>query len=737
MAHENTAARRFPGGEIFNFVTVIDGKQVDEDTAFEHAVKTQEFTGGPFKTFEEADKQGKERSMSEGRKEEALQALKDQGFTSSDIASMIEARKKERAEDKTQESADPAFPLEGNANTQKEEAFTALKSQGFDNEQIKSMVSERIKERNQKEPGFLDSFKRAGKLLVGAEQPGGEGMGLLESLIEQTVADLPVIAGTMKGAALGLATGGPPGALLGGVLGGATVKAAQVGTRKTIEGVPEGEDPLTTTIKTAGESLQAGVEETLFGGVPGAGIETKKLVDVSKKALAKKFAKVRGSFSLGQLTDNTIVDFFENIARSGFIGKGTFKEFSKRQASSIENLRQTVSNSFATDLVKEMSEEDLGTMIKHTLNDGVTAFNASSHALFEELTAKAGKIKVDVTDLRRTAEGQLEEFKRIADIGKTEQGGTLLDRVSKLGDDPLTFADAQRLRSNLLDTARGLEPLAGETKAKKLVSDLIQQTDAAMEVAAGGLDGEVSVFWRKANAFHKSGKEAFNDKFVASLILEDKVAASKVGQHILKPDNFENVKKIRRSLRKSLRLQGRAEDFDKVWKDVQAGFWTNAIEDASTDGVLKPSKLLGFMTSRKTGKTLRAAFTPNQTSAMKDFARIAEAARTREGTNILVQFAQAGAIGGLGGLLIGGETDKEKVAGGAAAVLLGPKALAHAFTNPTFVRMLTRGLQTKQGTGAALTLSKQIVKEAARTGLNKIDETKPSKSIEDIMRSRQ
>lgn len=608
----------------------------------------------------------------------------------------------------------------------KDEILQALYDQGMSEEEIKAAISERLKK---KDPGFLAKFMS----------------GLKDDALVITSAEMGRMAGSVFG---------PQGAAAGTAIGGAIGEAATMaGTGlERLAGVPEGEttfnrpDP-----KSVGEAimqpLKAGAEQ-LAGQKVG-----EKVVDAAGKVLSpfaskvsgatkrlgEKFTEVGGRFSVGQQTDKSVATTLENVARSSYTGGGRMREFLDDQYKHVEAFGKKVAGMFTSSL-GEAGPNQSGRLFMNTIQGGRDAHRMASQKLFNELRDSAGEIKVDVSSLRELAKKEADAFKRISNIGKTDQGGSFLDKLSNVGEGvkqtaeqkaakvpeafKLDFADAHALRSNLLDMLRGLG--GEEAKAKRLVKETLDQVDAAMETAAKEAGGDTFEMWRRANKFYRVGKKSFDNDFMATL-LNDKRMAEDVGEQLFKSGNVTEIIQAKRALqnaKKFAKAEGQELNADDTWNAMLTSFNREMIDKHSKSGALDAAALLRDFNNPKVKRTMQAAFSPEQYQALRDFADIAAKSQKKlpGGGDVLIQLTQSGVIVSAATAALAPEGQLKDVATGSAAVfLLGPNIIARAFTNPTMVRWLTNGLQTPKSSKAAAGLATRILSTAFKDRQGKED----------------
>lgn len=575
-------------------------------------------------------------------------------------------------------------------------------------------------------------------------------------------------------------------------------------------------------------------KEALFAGKkpPIPKEELLKKPDVSPKDLMESFG---GNYTAAQMSNSRVLDTLDNMAQGSFFGGGIMDRTFSSQQKTVKQIGDTVADTFIAEGGQKLSDRQLGQLFVDTIQDGRAAFKTSAEKMFrnvddtiyegmqmaspEGTTVSVGESimgvpgmpetlptkkpsqsgYVNVKPLVEKANDMISQYSRVRNIGKSDVGGTLLDKVAALPE-TMTFGDAQLLRSNLLEELRGLSQKPGEGKAARVAGELAGLADKQMETAAKNLSGEALKAWRDANKFYKFGKTNFDNQFIAKLAQSGKVNWEEVGDLIFRSGNVEEVHQARRALRaaefasrkangkpldvammyrgkqyvaepgelhadlaariagklgvpenqildkavmgfrkgdKWLNRQqasalaggtpGTAEHLSsqglmdrpikatKAWRSMQAGYYESLIKkNTNVDGILKPDGLLKDLSNRKTERTINAAFNNDQLSAIRNFAKVAKMAESKNASgtgSMVIQFAQGGALLSMTnpGEILGDNQDLiNKVAGG---VLIGPPLLAKLLTNPMTTRWLIQGVRTPVSSGVSGAL-------AARLGLS-------------------
>lgn len=457
-----------------------------------------------------------------------------------------------------------------------------------------------------------------------------------------------------------------------------------------------------------------------------------------------------GRYTAAQMTDSRVIDVMDNMAQGSFFGGGTMDRAYLAQQKSLKEMGDTVADAIMREGQEQLTDRQLGQLFVDTVNDGRTAFKASAEKMFrnvddivyegmqkgaqqifpKQAAGMAEKMArtpkpteygyVNTKPIAERASQILSEYKRISNIGKSEAGGTFLDKVASIPE-RLSFGDAQLLRSGLLEEVRNLAKEGGQ--GLRFARELAGLTDSQMERSAANLGGEALEAWRSANKFYKFGKTNFDSTFIQKLASNEKTNWSEVGDLIFRSGDDEAVREARRAIRAAsftTREAPKPVEFQKTWRQMQAGYYESLLKK-NTDpltGNLKAEGLLKDLSNRKTERTIKAAFSNDQLNAIRNFAKVAHLAdpknRAHSGVN-MIQWAQGGAILALTNPFDIVPDDMEglirKVGGG---ILIGPYVISKMLTNPMATRWLIQGIRTPIASGAAGGLGARLGLAAVR-----------------------
>jgi hypothetical protein len=286
---------------------------------------------------------------------------------------------------------------------------------------------------------------------------------------------------------------------------------------------------------------------------------------------------------------------------------------------------------------------------------------------------------------------------------------------------PISFAQAEELRSNLLAISRnnpGATPKV-EMVAGALAKELDDQIDMAAK-SLGPLGEEYRAAMLDARALAKMGFDQFDSEALGQTI--GKSTPEQISAALFKSNATSKIEAVRNVLQDSRFAAQITDKMGKppaqIWREIQgtylAGLRRGAGESEYKAGRGIDGKALGeAIDQSEHGGAMAELFPdPVQRKSLRVAARAlelseADASRNRTGA-IAIQLAQAGAAGtvaaGAGEYMLHIQANRNKDLGWAGAILLAPAVLAHvlasrAFSNFLIQRALTKPIRA--GMGAA------------------------------------
>lgn len=386
---------------------------------------------------------------------------------------------------------------------------------------------------------------------------------------------------------------------------------------------------------------------------------------------AQEMMKQQGSFlTPGQVSPRSTQGLLEGTFRTGLLSRGIIEGQYEAQDAALKAIKGEFLNPNRLDPVQR------GQLILDALKGGNRALDAASGKLYGELDniATATGASVDITPIQQAAQKIVEQQKRISNVGLTDQGGEILNKLVQ-GNKSLSFADAHALRSSLLARSRGLE--SGDL-AKRNIDTFVDILNKQMEQGAKAAGGDLWDKYQNVSKFYKESINKLNDDYILSVA---KRRPEEIGEALYQAGNVTGVQKMQVALRRAAALD-RNINYKKVMDNVKEGFVEKLLNKLNTSGETQGTALLRDFEDRKMRQSINALLSPEMAEKLKTFAQASKMAQSRpEGVApILTSMVQASAVVGLGGYVLGGG-DPEAL-GLAAPVILGPRVMAKLLMRP-------------------------------------------------------
>ena len=572
------------------------------------------------------------------------------------------------------------------------------------------------------------SFKTP-ESLYGEQEEDKEG--ILDALVEE----FPQTAGGIAGGIAGAAKGSPagfPGMLAGGALGAFIGGAGGKGYQLAYKSATGAEDMPEDSYDAAVKMVLAGAEEAAWdlGGSLGAkalgkafhAFRPKAVEDVEK--LAVKLEKSGGKMTAAQRTDSWIVHQMDSLTRGSLTGSGRMKAIDNLNDAALRNIESELREKIANNVTKNLSDQELGQIFMNTVREGKGAHRTVVNELysgFDDLvptkqieTVKMidGFPEIVIKDVKPVSTAAMkkkltpfkEQLERIKFAGESPDSKKLLKTIFDQ-DETLSFADAQALRSNLLDAQRNLEGTVGKSKISGKINTVVDELTKAMDGAALSEGGETLAKYQSIKRYANKGFKAFDNEFIANLIVAEKKNPERIGEYIFRTGNVTEINQVKKALRTAA-VFGRKKgvSYDKTWKQMQSGYLDSVLRrsgrpadlpvsagagDVMEQGLdISGKKLLTEFSDPKKQRTLAAVFSKEQREGILEYAKIAERIQREPsgGLGMLMQLAQGGAIVGAAT----GSIDPEE----AGLLFITPAVMARVMTNPKGARLLATALRT-------------------------------------------
>lgn len=529
--------------------------------------------------------------------------------------------------------------------------------------------------------------------------------GAREDIARNVVEELPTIGSVVGGIV------GAPAGFLGSAAGTAIGTSIGTSGKQLIQNLlDEKRLSPTQTLKEQGTNVVTQTALDLAGSAAASGISkafsalsphVRQGAEAAQQAMTAK----GGTLSGAQSVESTPVEIAEAYARSGAGGRHIFSQLDKRNATALENI--------ANDIVAATSQTAAtdyraGKVFQSAIGKGSDAHQYAATQLYANLdnALRGTNVSVDAAPLKQFADDVLQRFQLIANVGKTEAGGTLLQRISALPDQ-LSFSSAHELRSELLQFIRDAKSANAEGSAIRNATIGVKKLEALMEDSAKTAPPDLYQQYRNASAFYKHGMEAFNNELIVKLL---KTQPERVGEELFRSGNVSEIIQSKASLRAASRYDDTVNAAD-AYSKLQSGYLRGmfgAKGATNPQGETLGLNILKDLATSKTDRTFAAMFTGEQRKAIREFAETANLAIRNKpaGFGTLAPIVQATAALDLVSGAAGGPSSNEPLAD--IGILVSPYILARMLTNPRTVNLLTRGLQLPPGSHALASVAAKL-----------------------------
>ena len=444
----------------------------------------------------------------------------------------------------------------------------------------------------------------------------------------------------------------------------------------TFEAVGAAIPGLIKKIRSKGVQIEKGVDEA------------EKLIRDQKDKLIKSGSKLDDetaeAIKLGQLTpglisQNRYVDILENITTKSLFGANPLIKARKGA--------ETLTTKFVDDFIDnygDVTRNDYGKLLQSTISNNLDEFRTISKGMYENVSSKAGNVKVNIKSVVDEARKLLDEAKPTRRL----QGDALkvVNTVLDQGGDFVSFKVANDLRSQFLGITRSVqEPIKGQSQryAANLADKLTKAID---DMNTAPLSAEARIAYNQAQSFYKEGAEGFKDPLIKSLLRN---RPDEVYKNLIKPERPGLVDAVSKVIARTKS----AKEKELLRQNLQG----TLLFDLKSQSIKQYKNLNGEYMLKNLNKfgdsVLNKIFNPQELKQVRNLLNsLALSQRKTVGENIpgavFIQLTQAGAVFGLfSGVLTGPS----------AALLVGPTVIAKLFTNPKVVNLLRQGFALKPG----------------------------------------
>ena len=432
--------------------------------------------------------------------------------------------------------------------------------------------------------------------------------------------------------------------------------------------------------------------------------------------------RIREAVKTGELTPALIqegqtIDMAENIAELSLIGSGGIR--TTREGAEI--IATSAMDDFAKQLKIVADDVEMGNLFQKLLKEDLDLFKSVNKGNYKAVDNAlqsdkfANNFQVDLTNIKKWARTEMQ------DLGGKRQSAKLKGFLQDIIDEKnyITFKRANTLRGDFLETSREFTTEALGKKKGRLAAIASKEITGAMDNAA--VPDSVKAMLKKANTHYRKGAEVFDTKLFSKIIESDPEIVYK--SIVASGDRPSLVKKTIEIINKRIKDPIKKENLINA---IRGQFLEDAITKSSKSvsqygANLDANKLTSFLS--KKDMFLKELFTSRQLADLKKFhnaVKFSQGILKKKGGlpgGVFIQMKQAGALMAIAQVATASGAGYLGSPYIAASILLGPAALAKAFTSPRVIRLLTLGYKYNQNPTIAGRYMYQAVTQMASEGI--------------------
>ena len=447
--------------------------------------------------------------------------------------------------------------------------------------------------------------------------------------------------------------------------------------------------------------------------------QKEELSKVSKLDDELATALKEGQLTPGLQTENRFIDIAENVTEKSLFGGG--KLIKARKGA------ETLTNKFLDDYIAnygDITRSDYGDLLQRAITGNVDEWKIAAkgayQALDDKLRVVSGGARVDITDIKKSAQKLLDEAKPTA---KLQPDALKIPRTILDQNDFVPFSTANAIRSQFLGVTRSTNELISGQSQRYAATLAKEITETLDDVGKSNLSPSVREAYTKAQKIWRDGSEVFNTKLINKLIRED---PEQVFKNLIKPERPSTVQKVFKAINKT-----KDEAVKKDLKDSLKGAF---LFDLKSESIKRYDTLKGDYLLKNLNKygdsVLNELFTPAELANVRGLLKSLKVAQQKtvgEGVpgGVFIQLTQAGALLGLGTGMFTLPS---------AAILLTPKIISSLFTNPKFVNLLKQGFALKPGDPKYYRWSTRFINAMVTEGL--IDKDEADDALDELESTR-
>jgi len=463
-------------------------------------------------------------------------------------------------------------------------------------------------------------------------------------------------------------------------------------------------------------------------------------LEAGAKSAQKILEEGGATLTPARLSKNSTIDMIEQLAEVSFFGGQKIREAGEKGVEvSQEALGRfltdafypgTAQQSFVKNFINRSSLENVDDLMKNFLLKGRDFYDTAINASYKNVNQVAKKYLrnnkiVDTNKLLASFDRQIKLQAGDINDPAVQALRTYIANFAETGKGGVDFLTAKNIRSHLLSKT-GFYTTSGTTPPKylnKIAGDMASYMTRLMDdsvkkaIKEGRLSKEEGAellgAYKGANQLYKEGKETFNTKFVAQLLLDETSGQTS-------KTSLDAIDNIYKTVVGTGDKPGRAREFFKlidngvkqgiltkeganvIRQKMQGQFLTNVLKDATNEGIINPKIVLDFVSGKKgPGSRILNEIFYGSKDTLKNMEKYLNAMVLAQSKGIEKQKGSlafiSGQFGAAGAALTLGKGSMTAL-GTALGILGGPQIISKLFTDPKFVDNLLNLELAKSGT---------------------------------------
>ena len=411
-----------------------------------------------------------------------------------------------------------------------------------------------------------------------------------------------------------------------------------------------------------------------------------------------------GTLQPGQMTTNPTIDWFQNILESTISSQGPM---AASKARNVDAAMQWV-NEAAPRIAQLATPRQAGELVEMLVRDPLAGQRAVVRVAYRNLDSEIAAARIPPSiDLTPALQNFERDF-----ATRIEKGNPDALRIQHYltNAQPLTFEQADSIRSMLLDMGRSYGPEVSPT-IRNVANHYASEVETSIQTAAqnaGSLGGAIQAAREAAHGARRMQANFFDDELIGPLL--EKAAPERVGEAFFADNNPTQIRKLYDIVHEPTFGQYLHEPPEEYWRRIQ-GAWitrkrTGLGELEVAPGRFKDLDGKGLGEAMDQSKETFEALYPNPQERInvRRSARALEMTQSTAGSRtgtVLAQMAGGRAIGNavsqMGNMVVLGSMaaakgDLQK----SFLIMMTPRVFAKAWASPHFSKWLLQKSLTRE-----------------------------------------